>query len=161
MPSSVPAVKAQPWNRNYMDGNIADNPVHPTVPDKLIGPNRRVSTRRTKYVAVTQLSDDYLKTTGQTRTFEGDLEKNLDLVDLITSFGQFNWSPYGEQREHPELGPGVVPSTNPLPVYAKLDPFDLHTAPDWFDRFHQYRQYFNDRINDPVNFANEITEGHL
>lgn len=68
LPSSVPAVKAQPWYRNYMDGNVADNPLHPTVPDKLIGPQTRTNTRRTKYIAVTRLTSDYLQTTGQTRT---------------------------------------------------------------------------------------------
>jgi hypothetical protein len=40
MPSSVPAVKAQPWQFNYYDNNIADNPVHETVSDLLIGPER-------------------------------------------------------------------------------------------------------------------------
>ncbi len=35
------------------------------------------------------------------------------------------------------------------------------TAPDWFDRFHQYRHFFNDRIHDPVNFKNELTEGNV
>ena len=69
LPSSVPAVKAQPWYRNYMDGNVADNPLHPTVPDKLIGPQTRTNTRRTKYIAVTRLTSDYLQTTGQTRTY--------------------------------------------------------------------------------------------
>ena len=93
--------------------------------------------------------------------YEGDLEDNKDLIDLIMEFGQFNWSPDGEKRDRPELGPGVVPSTDPQPVYARYEEFNLHTAPDWFDRFHQFRQYFNDRINDPVNFANEITEGHV
>jgi hypothetical protein len=36
-PASVPAVKAQPWVFNYEDKNIADNPVHETVADLLIG----------------------------------------------------------------------------------------------------------------------------
>lgn len=43
MPASVPAVKAQPWVYNYADNNIADNPVHQTVADLLIGPERYAS----------------------------------------------------------------------------------------------------------------------
>jgi hypothetical protein len=38
----VPAVKAQPWIFNYEDKNIADNPVHETVADLLIGLNQYV-----------------------------------------------------------------------------------------------------------------------
>lgn len=158
MPSSVPAVKAQPWYRNYLDGNIADNPPHATPPDKLIGPNTLVETRRTKYISITQLNDEYTRLTGRTRTYEGDLEDDKDLIDLIMELGQFNWNTEGDVREHPELGPGIVDSTNPLPVDGSL--LGFHTAPDWFDRFHQYRHFFNDRINDPVNFKNEITEGN-
>lgn len=41
-PSSVPAVRAQNWSENYVDKNIADNPVHPTVADLLIAPERCV-----------------------------------------------------------------------------------------------------------------------
>ena len=60
MPKSVPAVKAQPWQNNYLDGNIADNPVMRTVPDKLIGLMHVSQLRRTKYIAVSKLTDDYL-----------------------------------------------------------------------------------------------------
>ena len=42
MPDSVPTVKAQPWRQNYEDGNIADNPPHPAMPDELIGVPRNV-----------------------------------------------------------------------------------------------------------------------
>ncbi len=41
-PWSVPAVKTQTWRENYQDKNIADNPLHPTVADLLIGPERCV-----------------------------------------------------------------------------------------------------------------------
>ncbi len=39
----MPAVKAQPWVFNYEDKNIADNPVHETVADLLIGLDQYVS----------------------------------------------------------------------------------------------------------------------
>ena len=41
-PDSVLSVKTQPWDQNYADKNIADNPVHATVADLLIGPTRFV-----------------------------------------------------------------------------------------------------------------------
>ena len=41
-PWSVPAVKAQNWTENYKDKNIVDNPVHRTVADLLIAPERYV-----------------------------------------------------------------------------------------------------------------------
>jgi hypothetical protein len=108
LPSSVPAVKAQPWYRNYLDGNVADNPLHHTPPDKLIGPQTLVVTRRTKYISITQLNENYTRLTGRTRTYEGDLEDDKDLIDLVMEFGQFGWNTEGEVREHPELGPGLV-----------------------------------------------------
>ena len=40
----MPAVRTQSWLQNYEDDNIADNPVHPTVADKLIGPPHRPAT---------------------------------------------------------------------------------------------------------------------
>ena len=64
-PSSVPAVKAQPWADNYADKNIADNAPHPTVADLLIGVDRVVQVRRASYVAITRLSDDYLSLKGE------------------------------------------------------------------------------------------------
>lgn len=60
IPSSVPGIKAQPWKYNYLDGNIADNPPHKAYPDKLIGPMHVSQLRRTKYIAVSKLTDDYL-----------------------------------------------------------------------------------------------------
>jgi hypothetical protein len=39
-PNSVLSVKTQTWAENYADKNIADNPVHPTIADLLIGPDR-------------------------------------------------------------------------------------------------------------------------
>jgi len=90
LPNSVPGVQAQPWSANNMDGNchiswmvdgdnaadcsnIADNPPHRTPPDQLIGPQMVVEKRRTKYVAISQLTDDYLDTTGVLHSVEGEL----------------------------------------------------------------------------------------
>ncbi|CAN0539367.1 unnamed protein product, partial [Ectocarpus sp. 8 AP-2014] len=91
-PDSVPSVKAQSWAANYRDGlcgiremgedmdeddpglddrtaanrsdcsNIADNPIHDTVPDKLVGTRLVVETRLAKYVAVSMLTRDLLDT---------------------------------------------------------------------------------------------------
>lgn len=59
-----------------------------------------------------------------------------------------------------ELGPGRVPTTQPLRVYADMSPFDLSPASDWYSRFHQYNTHYNDRRGDPVNFKNEVMEGN-
>eukprot|EP00948_MAST-09A_sp_MAST-9A-sp1_P000178 g178.t1 len=82
-PSSVPAVKAQTWRENYIDGNIADNPVHNTEADKLIGEYHVVEKRHSKYVAISKLTDDYLNTTGQLYVIEGELDDHQDLLALI------------------------------------------------------------------------------
>jgi hypothetical protein len=94
MQTSVPSVQAQPWSSNYRDGycgirnldsdldifdpdldyfsfqprdlcsNIADNPIHPTFPDKLIGAQTVKLERRTKFMAISELTYDYMDTTG-------------------------------------------------------------------------------------------------
>ena len=50
-----------PANRSDCS-NIADNPVHETLPDKLIGTKTVVETRLAKYVAVSLLTRDLLDT---------------------------------------------------------------------------------------------------
>jgi len=180
MPASVPRVKPQEWKFNYLDGNIADNPPHPALPDKLIGPSYIAEWRRAKYVAVSKLTPDFLDTTGETRTYEGGLEKEQDLIFLRTTLGQFGqlssfdqlrWEttpqvrPDGFTRasammEMQELGPGQVNTTQPLRIYGDMEPFLFITASDWYDRFHQYRRKTNERSRDPVNFKNELTDGH-
>lgn len=50
-----------PTNRSDCS-NIADNPVHETLPDKLIGTKTVVETRLAKYVAVSLLTRDLLDT---------------------------------------------------------------------------------------------------
>ena len=71
--------------------NIADNPSHATVPDKLIGPSRIVESRHSKYIAVSLLADDYLTTTDVLRIVEGEMDDELDMIEIIDSFGQFGW----------------------------------------------------------------------
>ena len=92
-PSSVPNIKGhiQPWSQNYMDGNIADNPVHSTKPDELIAPSEIVFTRRAKYVSITKLTDNYLEITKFTNLFEGEAI-NRTLNSILDDFGQFGWS---------------------------------------------------------------------
>eukprot|EP01029_Cantina_marsupialis_P006794 TRINITY_DN1749_c0_g3_i2.p1 TRINITY_DN1749_c0_g3~~TRINITY_DN1749_c0_g3_i2.p1 ORF type:complete len:866 (+),score=275.32 TRINITY_DN1749_c0_g3_i2:413-3010(+) len=145
-PSSVPAVKAQSWKDNYADKNIADNPPHPTVPDKLIGVEGIVEQRRAKYVAVSELSDDFRSVTKVLSVFEGELEDADDLISLLGNIGSnteqegaglFGWSP----KE-------TIEQTNWIPEVAGSDPkFALETEDDWYDRFHQYYQNPNDRAD--------------
>ena len=92
-PSSIPNIKGhvQPWSQNYMDGNIADNPIHSTLPDSLIAPSETVFTRRAKYVSITKLSSNYLETTKFTNLFEGEAI-NRTLNSILDDFGQFGWS---------------------------------------------------------------------
>ncbi|CAM9431453.1 unnamed protein product [Ectocarpus sp. 4 AP-2014] len=185
-PDSVPSVQAQSWAANYRDGlcgiremgedmdeddpglddrtaanrsdcsNIADNPIHETVPDKLVGTRLVVETRLAKYVAVSMLTRDLLDTSAVLTSFEGELESQDDLMALISGSGYdfFDWSAGADIRStfHPQ-------------VFG-----DYETAPDVLRRFHQYESSENDRARYslacqldgtcPVNFRDEITVGH-
>jgi len=185
-PTSVPGVRAQPWRNNYLDGscgirdlednmdrndpgiegfkgrdradcsNIVDNPLHSTPPDKLNGMEQVVETRRAKYVAVSQLTEDYLDTNGVLLSFEGELENEQDLIALLMEHGQFGFSS-GED----------VGSTFEPPVTIRED---FRMASDWDTRFHQYEDHYNDRadyslacvLSDscPVNFKDQISDSH-
>ena len=182
--TSVPAVKAQPWASSYRDGycgirilddnldeqdpnlvgfepddrstcsNIADNPVHASVEDKLIGKQRVVASRRAKFMAISELTDDLMDTTGALNSFEGELDSG-DLISMIIEMGQFGF------------GAGdTVQSTFRKPIRSEYD-----TAPDYQTRFYQYINNYNDRatyslgcILDgtcPVNFRDQVTEGNI
>eukprot|EP01038_Epipyxis_sp_PR26KG_P012059 gene12059-16136_t len=183
-PTSVPAVEAQPWSNNYRDGfcgirklnddydindpnlanfvpvarntcsNIADNPVHPTLQDKLIGVLHVLTTRRAKFIAVSQLTDDYLDTNGYLSSYEGELESG-DLISMINELGQFGFG----------AGEKIKSTFNP-PVRSEFD-----TAVDYKTRFHQYIKNHNDRATYslacvidgtcPVNFRDELTTGQF
>ncbi|KAK1937918.1 hypothetical protein P3T76_009655 [Phytophthora citrophthora] len=60
-----------------------DNAVHATGPDRLTGPLHVVERRRTKYVAISALSDDYLSTRGLLREVEGDFEGREALLNFF------------------------------------------------------------------------------
>jgi hypothetical protein len=98
-PQSVPAVKAQTWAANYRDKNIADNPVHPTVPDLLIGPHVVLQRRRTKYVALSPLADDYLTARATVLVLEGEAVGGDSLQAVLSqgarggAGGAFAWGP--------------------------------------------------------------------
>jgi hypothetical protein len=182
-PTSVPAVHAQDWSSNYRDGycgirklnddfnlfepnladfvpqdrsicsNIADNPIHATPQDKLIGVLRVVLQRRAKYIAVSHLTPDFLDTNGQLTAFEGQLEAG-HLISLIAELGQFGF------------GSGAkINSTFTPPQRAEYD-----TAVDYKIRFSQYVYNQNDRATYslacvldgycPVNFRDQITTGN-
>jgi hypothetical protein len=191
-PDSVPGVKAQPWSANYRDGecgirqlddgndnldpnlpdrdvpdrgscsNIADNPTHPTAPDKLIGRERVVQTRRAKFIAISRLTNDYLDTTGQTTRFEGEMEEGVDLISLFEHANEdipFGWS-------FPAKADEVTSTFEPLmhsPHFTQADDFDT--------RYHQYISHYNDRATYstacqldgecPVDFASQLTSGHV
>eukprot|EP00903_Cladosiphon_okamuranus_P013614 g12679.t1 len=185
-PESVPSVKAQSWAANYRDGlcgirvmgegideddpglserspanrsacsNIADNPVHETLPDKLIGKKTVVETRLAKYVAVSLLTRDLLDTSAVLTSFEGELQGQDDLLTLVSGSGydMFDWSAGAD------IGSTFQPQVSG----------DYDTAPDVLRRFHQYEVSENDRARYslacqldgtcPVNFRDEITVGH-
>jgi hypothetical protein len=80
----VPAVKAQPYFFNARDGNVADNPTHPTVPDLLIAPWHVVEERRTKYIAVSRLSaDDYGAVETLVAVAEGSAGEGQPLLEML------------------------------------------------------------------------------
>ena len=72
--------------------NIDDNPVHISGQDKLIGVQIVGTTRRAKFIAISELTDDYLDTTGVLSSFEGELSSG-NLISLITDRGQFGFGP--------------------------------------------------------------------
>ena len=112
LPASVPAVKSQTWGSNYLDKNVADNPPHRTVADKLIGVPHNVQSRRAKYIAVSELNDNFTDTTGIMRIVEGELEDDLDLISILTDYGRFGWDA------------GQLPrSTYPFDVTGQGEPF--------------------------------------
>ena len=183
MQTSVPSVKAQPWASSYRDGycgirklddgielfdpilaefepssrgdctNIADNKPHATLQDKLIGVQRVVLQRRAKYIAISELTPDFMDTTGRMRSFEGELSSG-NLITLIADNGQF------------EFGPGSKIAT----TFQSPRRSEYKTAYDYKFRFRQFMFNKNDRAEYalacvidnvcPVNFADQLTVGH-
>ena len=86
---------------------------HGTPADLLIAAETASETRRSKYVAVSRLSDDYMDTSALLKSFEGELEGEEDMVGLFVShFGsQFGWD-QGVAASAEEAGafPGSSPS---------------------------------------------------
>ncbi|GBG29577.1 Hypothetical Protein FCC1311_057982 [Hondaea fermentalgiana] len=181
MPSSVPTVVAKPWKANYKDGNIADNIVHSTLPDKLIGPPQIVEQRRTKYVAISLLTPDYLGLASELSIMEGHTEDGIDLASILTSVDQLGTDlaadavPY-ERRFFPAVCEGGANdnewedcrdapeqrqySTVPGQVWGLDAPFDFVTEYDWSWRYNQYR-WDNDDVpmdnhTHPVNFKDQL-----
>jgi hypothetical protein len=184
MATSVPSVRAQPWSSNYRDGycgirrldsnlemddpdldyysfeprdvcsNIADNPTHPTMPDKLIGVQRVKLRRRTKFMAISELTSDYMDTTGNLRSFEGELSTGY-LVSIDSEQGQFG------------LGAGNNLGTTFMPP---IQAEGFQTSNDYKVRFNQFINNNNDRASYslacvidgvcPVNFRDQLKEGH-
>jgi len=178
--TSVPGVKAQPWSSSYRDGlcgirvlndqldetdpqlvnfspedrstcsNIADNPIHEAMEDKLIGKQRIVASRRAKFMAISELTPDMMDTTGALNSFEGELDSG-DLISMIIEMGQFGFGA-GED----------IQSTFRPPIRSEYD-----TAVDYKTRFYQYINNFNDRASYslgcvldgtcPVNFRDQLT----
>jgi len=175
---SVPAVKAQTWEENFFDDNIADNPPHPTVPDKLIGPPKVVEQRRSKYIAVSLLTANFLNTTGVLNIYEGRLEGNADLASVLTDFNQLNLKATLDKISYPrrffpdgcEGGSNddewencnnatllIEESTYAGQVWALHEPFNFVTEHDWSWRYHQYRSTKADLASAPVNFLDQIS----
>lgn len=166
VPDSVPGVQGQTWKANYESGtcgkrkinedmnhfdpslpfreepnrgdcsNIVDNPIHPTLPDKRVGPQRIVQRRRAKYISISKLTDDYLDTTGIVASFEGSLENGSDLLSLVRQFVRrdypFNW-PRGTGED--------VGTIYQQPIHD--DYFSQHR--DGINPLHQYEARYNDK----------------
>lgn len=153
-PNSVPGVKAQPWGANVQDGNLADNPIHQTLPDQLIGPPKTVEKRRTKYVAISPLTEDYLDTTGVLRSLEGGLETSNNNGSLTVE-AEYLLALVGVTAEDiNELGfgwAGLFSNNNHLPWEAS---YSYHPAQysagftsseDWDSLFHDYEIKYHDK----------------
>ena len=182
--TSVPSVHAQKWKQSYRDGycgirrmnsdhtiddpelagflpadnnncsNIADNPIHASLQDKLIGVQKVVTSRRTKFAALSELTPDYMDTTGGLNVYEGELSSGT-LLTLITEMGQFGFGAGSD-----------IASTAPIPVRSEFE-----TADDYQIRFRQYISNPNDRSKYalgcaidqvcPVNYRDQLTQGHI
>lgn len=144
--------------------NIADNPIFTTLQDKLIGILQVVSTRRAKYLAVSQLTSDYLDTTGRLNSLEGEL-KSGQLISMIMELGQFGLSIDSEIYNDSSK---MIESTYVPPQRPLSSEFD--TATDFQTRYSQYVYNYNDRASYslacvldgfcPVNFAEQVTSGN-
>lgn len=183
--SSVPGVAAQPWSSNYRDGycgvrllkenldnldpslsdfsaddrgtcsNIADNPVHPALQDKLIGKQRVAYRRRSKFIALSALTPDYMDTSGFLNVYEGEFDAG-NLVTMIAELGQ-----YGFKVDETFKNTSRFRSTFPAPVRSEYE-----TQLDYKYRFRQYMHNYNDRASYalacaidgicPVNFRDQI-----
>jgi hypothetical protein len=142
----------KPTNRSVCS-NIADNPIHEAMQDKLVGVLRVVLLRRAKYIAVSHLTPDYLDTNGWLTAFEGELDAG-NLISLLTDLGQFGFG-----------SGGTVSSTYTPPQRSEFD-----TAVDYKTRFSQFIYNVNDRATYslacvldgicPVNFRDQLTPGN-
>ena len=175
MPSSVPTVKPQPWVENYEDGNIADNPTHSTIADELIGPTQLVHMRRTKYVAISRLQDDYLGITNWMNIIEGEAADMASLSKIVDLKGYLGWAATDEgssstepievwgsdsdQQAYTTRTRGL-PEKLALKRYTEATGFDkpsfAKVEPDWYNRHWQYTTHYNDRVDSPVNFKDQI-----
>lgn len=92
MPNSVPNEKGQTWNIT----------IHPTLPDKRVGPQQTTMQRRAKYVAVSRLTDDMLGLSGIVNVYEGGLEEGADLLSIVRQYfvtdNAFGWTADHEIR---------------------------------------------------------------
>uniref|UniRef100_A0A7S2LHS3 GH16 domain-containing protein n=2 Tax=Leptocylindrus danicus TaxID=163516 RepID=A0A7S2LHS3_9STRA len=147
--------------------NLVDNPIHPTPPDLLIGQETVVTSRRAKFVAINELTDDYLDTTGRTHVFEGELEDNADLGRLL--WGLFEGGASGKINKFGwEVNDANLSGYSATPAISRMGDFGFETAEDWDTRFHQYEENYNDRAeyslscvidgNCPANFRDQIAQ---
>lgn len=169
-PDSVPAVKAQPWQYNYIDGscgirqfhqnldvndpdlpyrqhydcsnhsNIADNPPHGTKPDDLVGDLQIVETRRAKFIAVSILTSDLLDTNSALRVYEGELENGLE-VDALFQHSPFDFAFENDARISTFEPPVIIGDAFPNVVPVQ----------ESVVRYHQYIDRFNDRAAYSLN----------
>lgn len=187
MPSSVPAVKAQPWSANYRDKNIADNPPIHTLPDLLIAEYHAVEFRRAKYVAAWALDASLTRSVKLLGVREGSLTDGAFLLQAVIDDDLLATSLLREAgdvlafdvalsnaasapRAILEAGPGLnstAPSSTYQPdlvaarVAAAANSSDsavlFATAPDWRDRLWQFNDSINDRALDFRNFRDRQT----
>ena len=175
--ASVPTVKSQSWSSNFMDANIADNPIHSTLPDKLIGPPQIVEQRKSKYVAISLLTPDFLQTSGVLTVVEGYGDQLL--ADIIKDDNMFNLEATVDPIHYPRMffpdtcqggieddewedcnapTEQLQESTAPGQVWGLSEPFNFKTEYDWSWRYHQYRWNLNDLHDAPVNYVDQLVD---
>ena len=111
--------------------NIADNPIHTTIPDKRIGREEIILKRTAKFVAVSRLTHDYLDTSGILWSYEGELENGSDISSIVSDAKKHFYNAAGDSIQDAYF----------TPIHLETEEQTMH----WDHKLHQFENEYNDR----------------